>query len=92
MAFYKITGLDQGYDIEPIFIELDPLSDADQNRLDRLLYVGNNDACRYYEEITIEEYRKGLKAKVAKYMKDEFKFSEEQIDSFFEDNKEFFGN
>lgn len=89
MAFYKITGLDQGYSIEPIFIELDPLSDADQNRLDSLLYVGGSDACRYYKEITFEEYRM---AKFAKYLSDEFGLSEKQINEFFQDNKEFFGN
>lgn len=74
MNYYKITGLNEGLPIEPIAIAIDPLSRKDQNKLDSLLNVGCNDACRYYEEISKDEYNKLIKANLKREKEELIKY------------------
>lgn len=89
MNYYKITGLNEGLPIEPIAIAIESFSREDKNKLDSLLNVGCNDTCRYYEEISKDEYNKLIKAnlkrekkrqkeKLIKYMRENMLFSDEE--------------
>lgn len=89
ITYYKITGLNEGQPIEPIVIKINPLDYKDQRILDNLLYVGNNDACRYYEEITKQEYikikreqNKREKEELINFLREDLKLTEEKINAY----------
>ena len=89
IIYYKITGLNEGQPIEPIVIKINPLDYKDQRILDNHLYVGNNDACRYYEEITKQEYikikrekNKREKEELINFMREDLKLTEEKINAY----------
>lgn len=47
MKYYKITGMNEGVDIQPFAVTMNDLDDALRE---------NGDMCRFYEEITHDEY------------------------------------
>lgn len=58
MKYYKITGLNEGVPITPFAIT--------QEQLDAAL-VERGDSCRYYEEITKDEYDQLIKEELAEF-------------------------